>query len=326
MSRERTRRGVLPPAKENVIKLERIVNEGNYYGAQQMYKSISARYIAAERFEEALEIIHSGACLQLQNGQVTCGAELAALYVETLVKGKVPYSEEIVDLLRKIYEAFPRVGVPQLLEDDDDMQKLSETLGAAKIRVEGCSSFLRAAIRWSFEFGTGAHKYGSPELHEMLAEYMCSESPEVDMAKASYHFVRGKSPEKFAATLVNFMAQCYPGEDDLAIARGVLMYLSLGNMRDANYLMDEVKKLLDSKNEEFPESDLIQFIIYLLQTLERDALPLFRMLRQCYKSSIDRDSAFNELLDEIAERYYGVRRKNPLQGMFGDIFNMMGGM
>lgn len=30
---------------QNIEKLEKVVNEGNYYGAQQMYKSISARFV-----------------------------------------------------------------------------------------------------------------------------------------------------------------------------------------------------------------------------------------------------------------------------------------
>ncbi|GAB2286769.1 hypothetical protein Dimus_021163 [Dionaea muscipula] len=323
MSRERPRRGTLPPAHENIEKLEKIGKEGNYYGAQQMYKSISARYVSAERYSEALDILQSGACLQLEHGQVTCGAELAVLFVETLVKGKVPYSEEMLDRLRKIYEVFPRIAVPEHLGDDDDMQKLSEALGAAKTRVDGCSSFLKSAIRWSTEFG--ADKRGSPELHDMLAQYIYSESPEVDMARVSYHFARGKDPKKFASTLANFMGKCYPGEDDLAVARAVLAYLSQGNLKDANYLMDEIKEKVESEELEFSESDLIQFIVHLLKTLERDAFPLLRILRQNYKSSIDRDPAFNELLDEIAEKFYGVRRRNPLQGMFGDIFKMMGG-
>ncbi|GAB4852181.1 hypothetical protein Ancab_016372 [Ancistrocladus abbreviatus] len=322
MSRERSRRGALPPAQENIEKLEKAVKEHNYYGAQQMYKSISARYISAHRYSEALDILQSGACLQLEHGQVTCGAELAVLFVDALIKGKMPYSDEMLDHLRKMYEAFPRIVVPQHLEDDDDMQLLSEALGAAKTRVDGCSSFLKAAIKWSIEFG--ACKYGSPELHEMLAEYIYSESPEVDITKVAFHFVRGKDPKKFASTLVNFMGKCYPGEDDLAIARAILMYLSQGNLRDANYVLDEINRHVESQELAFPESDLIQFIIYLLQTLERDALPLFRILRQTYQPSIDRDPAFNELLDQIAEKFYGVRRKTPLQGMFGDIFKMMG--
>ena len=53
----------------------------------------------------------------------------------------------IVDRIRNIYEKFPRITLPHHLGDDDDMQQLSDALGAAKIRVEGCSSFLKAAIR-----------------------------------------------------------------------------------------------------------------------------------------------------------------------------------
>ncbi|KAF8394862.1 hypothetical protein HHK36_018799 [Tetracentron sinense] len=131
---------------------------------------------------------------------------------------------------------------------------------------------------WSADFG--APRNGSPEIHDMLAEYVYSESLELDMAKVSFHFVRGNHPKKFASTLVNFMGKCYPGEDDLFIARAVLM-------------------------------------------LERDALPLFRILRQNYKSSIDREPALNELLDEIAEKFYGVRHRSPLQGMFGDFFKVI---
>ncbi|WRX11818.1 Golgi to ER traffic protein 4 - like 1 [Theobroma cacao] len=321
MSKEKPKRATLPPVQENIDKLEKAINVGNFYGAQQMYKSISARYVSAQRYSEALDLLHSGACLQLKHGQVTCGAELAVLFVETLVKGKIPFDEDILDRVRKIYKMFPQIPVPSNLGDDDDVQELTEALGAAKTRVEGCSSFLRAAIKWSAEFG--APRNGDPQLHVMLAEYIYSESPELDMARVSYHFVRGNNPKKFASTLVNFMGKCYPGEDDIVIARAVLMYLSMGNLRDANYLMDELKRQVTSQELDFPQSDLVQFITFLLQTLERDALPLFNMLRVNYKSSIDREPAFIELLDDIGEKFYGVRRRNPLQGMFGDLLKVI---
>ncbi|KAK7277296.1 hypothetical protein RIF29_18447 [Crotalaria pallida] len=323
MSHERGKKAALPPAQQNIDKLEKVVSEGNYYGAQQMYKSISARYVSAQRYSEAIDILQSGACIQLAHGQVTCGAELALLFVETLRKGKVPYDDETLGRLKKIYEKFPRVPLPQHLnhlgDDDDDMHQISEALRAARIRVEGCSSFLKAAIRWSAEFG--ANGYESPELHIMLAEYIYSESPEMDMARITHHFLRGNNPKKFASTLVNFMGKCYPGEDDLAIARAVLRYLSSGNMRDANKLIDEIRKQIVSKEVEFPQTELMQFINYLLQTLQRDALPLFNMLRANFKSSIDREPTFNEMLDDIAEKFYGVQRRNPM-GMFGDIFKV----
>ncbi|KAK6150769.1 hypothetical protein DH2020_015701 [Rehmannia glutinosa] len=369
MLREKAKRVSVAPAQENIEKIKKVVEEGNYYGAQQMYKSFGARYISSDRHSEALDILQSGACIQLENGQVTCGTELAVLFVETLVKGKFPYDGNTLDRIRKIYKKFPRISVPQHLElgDDDDMQRLSEALGAAKTRAEGCSSFLKAAIKWSTEFG--AHRKGSPEIHDMLADYIYSESPELDMAKVSYHFVRGKNPKKFASTLVNFMGKCYPGEDDLAVARAVLMadvqtdntrphtimifmhalfiyeyflfcflftpvqedprlpllYLSLGNLRDANVLMDEMKRQVQFRDVNFPRSELMQLINYLLHTLQRDALPLFNMLIQRYKSSIDREPILIELLDEVAEKFYGVRHRNSMPGMFGEIFKMMAG-
>lgn len=53
----------------------------------------------------------------------------------------------MLDRIRNIYKNFPQFSVPQQLEDDDDMQKLSEALGAAKTRVEVCASFLKAAMK-----------------------------------------------------------------------------------------------------------------------------------------------------------------------------------
>ncbi|GMI86258.1 Guided Entry of Tail-anchored proteins 4 [Hibiscus trionum] len=317
MSREKPRRANLPPVQANIDKLEKVINEGNRYGAQQMYKSISARYVSAQRYSEALDLLHSGACLQLKHGEVTCGSELAVMFVDALVKGKIPCDEEILDRIRKIYKLFPQIPMPSNFEVDDDVQQLTEAIGEAKTRLQCCSSFLKAAIKWFAEFGD--QKNGDPQLHTMLAEYIYSESPEVDMAKVSYHFVRGNNIKKFATTLVNFMSKCYPGEDDIAIARAILMQLSLGNLQDANSLMDELRRQVQSQGINFPVSDLIQFINLLLLTLEKETLALFTAIRVKYNDSIDREPVFNELLEEIAVKFYGVQRRNPFQDMFGDL-------
>jgi len=43
-------------------------------------------------------------------------------------------------------------------------------------------------------------------------------------------------------------------------------YLSLGNLKDANILVDEIKKQIQSTEVEFPKTNLMQFINFLLQT------------------------------------------------------------
>ncbi|KAI9098475.1 hypothetical protein K1719_025100 [Acacia pycnantha] len=320
MSRERTRRAVLPPAQEHIDRLEMLLKEGNHYRGQQMYKSISTRYVNAERFSEALDILEAGACLQLEEGQEICGAELALIFAETMEQAKVPYDEQSLERVKKIYSKFARGKLPSSLEDEDDMQKLTEAIGVAKIRVDGCCSFLKAAIRWSAVFGPDGH--GSALLHLLLAEYAYSESPEPDMAKVTFHYVRGNDPHKLASALVNFMAKCYPGEDDLAIARAILRYLSSGNLKDAKILMENLKSEAEEADIELPQTDLMQFVSFLLPTLERKVFPLFTMLRSKYKSCISREPGFNEMIDAIAEKFYGVQRRNAM-GMFEDIFMAM---
>ncbi|XVF31680.1 hypothetical protein REPUB_Repub17cG0012400 [Reevesia pubescens] len=189
MSRKKSKRITLPHVQENIDKLEKVINGGNFYGAQQLYKSTSARYVCTERYYEAIDLLHSG---------------------------KIPYDEDILDRVRKIYKVFPHITVPNHLAVDDDVQQLTEAFGVAKTRVKGCLSFLRAAIKWSTDFG--AHRNGDSQLHAMLAEFIYFESPKLDMAKVSYHSVRGNNLRKFGSTLVNFMCKCYPGEDDIAIA------------------------------------------------------------------------------------------------------------
>ncbi|KAL3685838.1 hypothetical protein R1sor_003860 [Riccia sorocarpa] len=297
-------------------KLEKSVEAGNYYEAQQTYKTVYARFMAGKKYDEAMELLQNGACVQLKHGQVTCGAELAVLLIETSGKAGVPYNSETLERIVAIYKEFPQVdGGP--VRTGPEEGNISEETVEARTRVEGCASFLKAAIKWSIE--SGGHSKGAPELHKMLAEYIWTQSPFPELGKASVHFLRGNCPEAFASAVVDCMNKCYAGEADLVVARAVLQYCVLGNLRDANILFNRVR---DTCGDKLPDRPLLHFIKFLLQTLERDALPLFRMLRQNYKPSIDRDPTFEEYLEEIAERFFNVRRKSGFPGMFGDIMKM----
>ncbi|KAM3238321.1 protein FAR1-RELATED SEQUENCE 5-like [Capsicum annuum] len=83
MSRERAKHAALPPAQENIEKLEKVVKQGNYYGAQQMFKSISARYVSSERYSEALKIC----CLifVLNVSSVVCAFSQKFLWISSVV-------------------------------------------------------------------------------------------------------------------------------------------------------------------------------------------------------------------------------------------------
>ncbi|XP_024542180.1 Golgi to ER traffic protein 4 homolog isoform X1 [Selaginella moellendorffii] len=286
-------------------KLEKNVRDGKFYEAQQMYKTIFARYMASKKHTEALDLLQSGASIQLRHGQVTCGVELGLLLVEGMTTIKLAYGPEALDRIKAVFKEFPRS--PTL-----------EAQYSTKTLIEGVSTFMKVAIRWSSEFG--APSRGSPELHELLADFLARESPQPDLAKAFYHYVRGNNPSAFASAIISGMLE--PEEGDLLLARGVFLYLSMGNLRDANKLFDELhSQLKDSSQASVLASPLTHLAKFILLTLERDALPLFRMLRENYKSSLDRDPSLNELLDVVAEKFYNVRQRR--NGLFGDLMKML---
>lgn len=297
-------------------KLEKCVEAGNYYEAQQMYKTVYARYVAAKKYAAALELLQSGASVQLRHGQVTCGVELGVLLVETLGKAGMKYDMLALERIKSIVNSFPREDLEAC--DRRKLAKTSEAYLAAKTRVDGFCTFMKAAIRWCIE--TGGPSRGPSELHDILAEYIWTQYPELELNRASVYFVRSGHPEKYARALIACMNECDPEEGDFLLARSVLLYLTLGNLRDANRLMNEVKKGLGEKS--YPNTPLVQFIKYLLLTLERDALPMLHSLRESYKDHLERDSTLTEYLDAVAEKFYGVQHKNGLQRMFGDFVKM----
>lgn len=297
-------------------KLEKSVEAGNYYEAQQMYKTVHARYVAAKSYAPAIDLLQSGASVQLRHGQVTCGVELGILLVETFGKAGMKYDTVALERIKSVVSSFPRTDMSA--RERKNLAKTSEAYLAAKARVEGFYAFMRAAIRWCIE--AGGPSRGPPELHDIMAEYLWTQSPELDLNKASSHYVRTGHPEKHAKALIECMNECDREEMDLILARNVLLYLTLGNLRDANRLVNVVRKELGEKN--YPDTPLVQFIKYLLLTLERDAMPLLHSLRESYKDQIGRDSTLVEYLDTIAEKFYGVQHKNGLQRMLGDFMKM----
>jgi hypothetical protein len=92
--------------------------------------------------------------------------------------------------------------------------------------------------------------------------------------------------------LSTLLIQVTHSERDLLLCRSVLQYLCVGNLRDANFVFTTAQE----KNASlFPSTPLMRFMDFLLKTLERDALPLFKTLRSKYKPSLDRDPSFHSV-------------------------------
>jgi len=107
----------------------------------------------------------------------------------------------------------------------------------------------------------------------------------------------------------------YTSERDLFIARAVLQYLCLSNIKDANIVFKIFNESMCL------DSPLINFLSFLLKTLEREAYPLFKKLRESYAISLARDDTFDKYLDLIGKIYFGVEppKQGGMAGMLGSL-------
>jgi len=139
-----------------------------------------------------------------------------------------------------------------------------------------------------------------------------------DYSRAQKYYIKGETPQEFAEMLEKWIKQGYASEADLFIARAVFQYLSLANLRDANIIFSALTKNMSVN------TPLINYIRFLLQTLERNAYPLFELLRQKYAPSLSRDPSFSQYLDYIAQVFYKVKpTSNNTPGGFGNFFSDM---
>ena len=68
-----------------VAKLRSSLQQGQPYDGQQMFKTIYHRFRAQKRLQDCYNLLEEGARLQLQDGQLNCGVELAQMLVEVLL-------------------------------------------------------------------------------------------------------------------------------------------------------------------------------------------------------------------------------------------------
>jgi len=70
------------------------IQEGAYYEAHQQLRVLAQRYLKAENYEAAIDILFSGAQALLQAGQGGSGVDLCILMVEAYVHGEVACDAE----------------------------------------------------------------------------------------------------------------------------------------------------------------------------------------------------------------------------------------
>jgi len=272
-------------------KIEKYLEEENFYSAQQLYKTLYFRLCKQKDTKGATQLLVGGSCKMLQLGQFNNGVELALILLEHFKNNQMQVNKESVDLIIEIYSNFPG-----LLSDPTYRR------------------FVKTALSWSSSASNNLQ--GDPRLHNVFAVVYNSAN---DFEKAEQHYLRGDNPKEFALVLYGHSLS---KELEIIVAKAVLQYLCLSNLKDANILFSTILELdRVTKNPKLTESNFITFLKYLLLTLERDAYPLVQLLQEKYSICIKRDPIFEKYMALINKIYFKVEPQKGFGALLGNLLN-----
>ena len=100
-------------------KLNTSLENGNYYEAHQMYRTLYYRYSAQNKWVELEKMLYEGSVKLFNYEQGGSGADLAKLYLEILEKSEMKPTEEIMKRVGKLYQL-----TPSNLPDKDNLERI----------------------------------------------------------------------------------------------------------------------------------------------------------------------------------------------------------
>ncbi|KAJ8036905.1 Golgi to ER traffic protein 4-like [Holothuria leucospilota] len=282
-------------------KLRQSVEEGKYYEAHQMYRTLYFRYMAQNKHAEAIELLYSGATLLLEHKQYGSGADLSLLLVEVFQTSKATV-------------------------DDDNIAKVSKLFQLIKRDLPERHAFLAASLRWTQSMKpSGKHV---SELHRQIGITLWQEK---NFTGARHHFLRSDDGESCGAMLVECHSQQgLASEVDLFVAQTVLQFLCFNNKTTASVTFHAYTTnhpaIMSGPPFVLP---LLNFLWLLLIAVDSGKLTVFTVLCEVYHPTLKRDPSYNVLLDKIGQVFFGVTpppEANGPPGMLGTLMrSLLGG-
>ncbi|KAI9468902.1 MAG: hypothetical protein EXX96DRAFT_654535 [Benjaminiella poitrasii] len=303
--------------EKTLQKLRESVHAGNYYEAQQMYRTVARRYNKQAKYVDTIRLLHDGAILLFQHKQSGSGSDLANYMLETYKLAHLPPDEASLDRIVEILNLFP-------------------------VNDAGRKTFISNAFRWTKEEGN--YPEGDPELHDFVGTMFYNEKK---YNLAEDHLLLGTD---HSAEVIGKVAYAWATEEKVQwkgvyLARIVLQLLAQKNIRHASLAYKHFIEAGDqpvageSQVRRAPADSPIPYIIYadpwmnftqmVLLTVQRDGKDLFTELTSKYSSLYGNENNFVELIQDIGLLFFNIpkprKQGNMLQEMMANLFGGNGG-
>ncbi|KAI9306506.1 hypothetical protein BJ944DRAFT_238706, partial [Cunninghamella echinulata] len=92
-------------------KLKASVNDGKYYEAHQMYRTIARRYNKQQKYDNSIKLLHDGALSLFQHNQFASGSDLANYMVDTYILANLPVDEKSLNRIIDLLELYPSTEI-----------------------------------------------------------------------------------------------------------------------------------------------------------------------------------------------------------------------
>ncbi|KAG0226526.1 hypothetical protein BGW42_003595 [Actinomortierella wolfii] len=281
-------------------KLEKSVQDGNYYEAHQMYRTVANRYVKSHTYDEAIELLYSGAMLLLKKEQFGSGTDLATYVVEVYTLAKVPVTDQSRD---RIFDMADLMGK----------------------EVTQRKKFLQNAIRHHY-LGLKFWKekdYAQAEAHLLVGTQESAEA----LGLALFEWSEQEPKHDKGAYLLRGVQQVLAMKN---LRDANTVFQTFIELLPASYKAGEAK-LADgvatsSTVRSIPtyRSSLINFTQLLLMACQTGNPVLYKQLAAKYKPVLAIDENFGALMVTIGELFFDVhapRQTNMLADLMNSLFS-----
>ncbi|KAI0567341.1 hypothetical protein FGB62_3g248 [Gracilaria domingensis] len=298
-------------------RYNRSLENEDYYGAEQACMMMHHRLTQGKNqspgdIEKALTILLDASVTLLSKKQAQAGSALGLAAVRHYVEYKTKVTDESVDALRKIADAFdPTAG--------NDIEVRREKL-----------RFLKAALAWSGREDCSGFTNGHATLNALTAR-AAAEAENYELSQQLY--IYSDAPEESATFLYKYASDhTNVDEHGLALTRVIVRYLGSENLKDARVVREKFAQLAgwtsieaggDGTNNP-PLGNFCELLLKMCQ-LERSAAPLYQKICQVYKAELSRDESLPPILTKLGTKYFGIQPPQP-SGMAGMMSSMLRGM
>lgn len=362
--------------------LEEMVTQGqaSAYEALQLYRSRCNRLKQKKEFMQAISIAAKGTYALISNGYENAAGELSAILTNLLDESGLDISPEIRKIVTEVDNAFaafvPTVAACSTAVVAAPTKPATSTISKAVVETTSRIEYLKALVVYSMK--NGQREYGDPMFHSSLGSCLWdykakgpNPAPPSPLnvgafglyhRKSTYHFAVGEAPmalwNKIHEDYSPLTAATGTPEDEVNLNRererlvviGILQFLGLENLRDANILYKQYVNYIQNKKPSaggkkaakktgsgdagtvvsveavgFVDSELMKFCDMLLQTATRDAGPLYKALCNAYGPHLNFDPVLPALLmGPIGIKLFNVTAQNRQMGPPGGMPGMPG--